>query len=61
VVKIIDNYKVIIPKVSLTKINLVADVTFFGKKKDRDGLIIFMDAWSGQVLWLKFIEVETKA
>jgi hypothetical protein len=60
VVKIIDNYKVIIPKVSLTKINLVADVTFFGKKKDRDGLIIFMDAWSGQVLWLKFIEVETE-
>jgi hypothetical protein len=28
----------------------------FGKKKDKDGL----DDWTGKVLWLKFIETETK-
>lgn len=36
-------------------------MTFFGKKKDRDGLLVFMDAWTGKVMWLKFIETETKA
>jgi hypothetical protein len=61
VIKIVDNYSVKIPKSSLKKINLVADVTFFGRKKDRDGLLIFMDAWSGIILWFKFIETETKA
>lgn len=61
VVKIIDNYSVKISKINIKKINLVADVTFFGKKKDKDGLLIFIDAWSGRVLWFKFIEAETKA
>jgi hypothetical protein len=61
VIKIIDNYIIKIPKITLKKINLIADVTFFGKKKNCDGLIIFMDTWSGKVLWLKFIETETKA
>lgn len=60
IVKIINNYNVKVSKTNLKRINLVADVTFFGKKKDKDGLLIFMDAWTGKVLWLKFIETETK-
>jgi hypothetical protein len=61
VIKIIDNYIIKIPKITLKKINLIADVTFFGKKKNHDGLIIFIDAWTGKVLWFKFIKSETKA
>jgi hypothetical protein len=61
VVKKIDRYEVKTPKITLKRINLVADVTFFRSKKDNDGLLVFMDAWSGRVLWFKFIKSESKA
>ena len=43
-----------------SKIHLVCDATFFRKRKDRDGLLIFFDSISKQVLWHKFIQSETK-
>jgi hypothetical protein len=58
--KIIDKYEVIKPFINPRKVNLVCDATFFRSRSDKDGLLIFMDAWRGQVLWIKFIESETK-
>ena len=43
-----------------TKIHLVCDATFFRRRKDKDGLLIFFDSISGKVLWFKFIQSETK-
>lgn len=57
---IIDKFKVKIPVVSPSKINLICDATFFRKRKDKDGLLIFYDSVSDKVLWFKFIESEKK-
>jgi hypothetical protein len=43
---------------------LVCDATYFGKRSDRtqsDGLLVFKDAMSGQILWYKFLKNETNA
>ena len=32
----------------------------YGKRKDKDGLLIFFDSISRQVVWHKFIQSETK-
>lgn len=59
--KILDNLTIRLPGIEPCKVNLVCDATFFGKKKDKDGLLIFLDSTTGKVLWFKFIESETKA
>jgi hypothetical protein len=41
---------------------LVADATYFGKRREAtelDGVMVFVDAIIGQVLWTKFIKSET--
>jgi len=58
---ILDAYIIAIPVILPRKINLVCDATFFGKRSDRDGLLVFLDSLTGQVVWFKFIESETKA
>jgi hypothetical protein len=52
--------KLKIPTILGAKINLVCDATFFRKRKDKDGLLIFFDSISRKVLWHKFIQSETK-
>jgi hypothetical protein len=42
------------------RVNLVCDCTFFRKRSDKDGLIIFLDSITSKVLWYKFISLETK-
>jgi hypothetical protein len=40
----------------------VIDATYFGKRREAtelDGLIVFVDAITGQVLWAKFVKGET--
>jgi hypothetical protein len=42
----------------------VVDATYFGKRRNAtelDGVMVFIDAISGQVLWAKFIKGETNA
>lgn len=41
-------------------VNLICDATFFRKRKDKDGLLVFSDSNTGTVLWFEFIESETK-
>jgi hypothetical protein len=41
---------------------LVVDATYFGKRREAtelDGVMVFIDAITGQVLWAKFIKSET--
>lgn len=38
---------------------LVCDATFFRKRRDKDGLLIFYDVVSKKILWFKFIAKET--
>lgn len=59
---ILDNCRITIGdlKPSPITVNLICDATFFGTKKDKDGLLIFSDSNTGKVLWFKFIESETK-
>ena len=47
-------------KVNPRKITLVVDCTFFRGRGDKDGLMIFLDAITREVVWFKFIESETK-
>lgn len=56
-----DGLTIQLPEINPCKVNLVCYATFFGKKKDKDGLLIFLDSLSGRVLWFKFIQTETKA
>ena len=55
-----DGLEVQAPLIKSRKINLVADVTFFRKRKDKDGLLIFLDSITKKVIWHKFIRGETK-
>lgn len=44
------------------KVILVVDATYFGKRRsatELDGVMVFIDAITGQVLWSKFIKSET--
>ena len=41
---------------------IVCDTTYFGKrseKTDLDGLMVFLDSITGQILWFKFLKNET--
>lgn len=38
---------------------IVADATFFGKRKDKFGVLVLKDVWSGDILIWKYIESET--
>jgi len=38
---------------------VVADATFFGKRRDKFGALVFKDVWSGDILIWKHIESET--
>jgi hypothetical protein len=41
---------------------LVVDATYFGKRREAtelDGVMVFIDAITGQVLWVKFVKSET--
>ena len=38
---------------------MVADATFFGKRRDKFGVLVFKDVWSGDILIWKYIESET--
>ena len=58
--KILDYFKVKTPLIKPRFINLVADATFFRKRKDKDGLLIFLDSITSTVVWHKFIRGETK-
>ena len=59
---ILDNFRITIEDLKpLPKtVNLICDATFFRKRKDKDGLLIFSDSNTGRVLWFKFIKSETK-
>lgn len=39
---------------------LIVDCTFFRGRGDKDGLMIFLDAITKQIVWYKFIQSETK-
>jgi hypothetical protein len=41
-------------------ITLIVDATFFRRRKDRDGLLLFLDSTTKQIVWYKFIQTETK-
>lgn len=44
------------------KVVLVCDATYFGKRSEKtslDGLLVFLDSITGQILWFKFLENET--
>ncbi len=58
--KIIDRLEFKLPQTKPCKVNLVCDATYFGRKIDKDGLLIFLDSLSGKILWFKFISSETK-
>lgn len=62
--KVIDNFTPVIPESAPGQIHLVCDATFFRKRKDKDGLLIFYGidkvTGVGKVLWHKFIQSETK-
>ncbi len=54
------NFNSILPR----KIRLVCDATYFGKRKDRsdlDGLLVFLDSLTDQIVWFKFLKNETNA
>jgi hypothetical protein len=54
------NFNTIKPR----KIVLVVDTTYFGKRRNAtelDGIMIFIDSVTGQVLWAKFIKSETNS
>ena len=58
--EIIPNFESILPR----KIRLICDATYFGKRKDRtelDGILVFLDSLTNQVVWFKFIRNETNA
>ena len=38
---------------------VVADATFFGKRRDKFGVLVFKDLWSGDILIWKYIVSET--
>jgi hypothetical protein len=44
------------------KVLIVVDTTYFGKWADKtefDGLMVFVDALTGQVVWARFLKNET--
>jgi hypothetical protein len=46
------------------KVVLVVDTTYFGKRREAtelDGVMVFVDVLTGQVLWAKFIKSETNS
>lgn len=48
--------------ISPRKIRLVCDATYFGKRKNRaelDGILVFLDSLTGQIVWFKFLKNET--
>jgi len=50
------------PKIKPRKVILVVDTTYFGKRRDAtelDGIMVFVDAITGQILWAKFVKSET--
>jgi hypothetical protein len=52
----------IFPKIKPRKVVLVVDASYFGKRREAtelDGVMVFVDAITGQVLWAKFIKGET--
>jgi hypothetical protein len=57
-VKIEFNFHLIQPR----KVMIVVDATYFGKRADKtefDGLMVFVDAFTGQVVWARFLKNET--
>lgn len=42
------------------QIVLICDCTYFGTRKDKDGLMVFKDWLTKEVLWWKFTGIETK-
>lgn len=51
------DFETILPR----KIRLVCDATYFGKRKHRtvlDGILVFLDSLTGQIVWYKFIKNE---
>lgn len=41
---------------------MICDATYFGKRKDRtelDGVLVFLDSLTGQIVWFKFLRNET--
>lgn len=50
------------PKIKPRKVILVVDASYFGKRREAtelDGIMVFVDALTGEVLWAKFIKNET--
>jgi hypothetical protein len=41
-------------------VNLVVDATYFGPKKAKDGVLIAKDSITGEIVYYKFIQSETK-
>jgi hypothetical protein len=57
-IKIEFNFHLIQPR----KVLIVVDATYFGKRADKtefDGIMVFVDALTGQVVWAKFLKNET--
>lgn len=52
------NFELISPR----KIRLICDATYFGKRKYRtelDGILVFLDSLTSQIVWFKFLKNET--
>jgi hypothetical protein len=50
------------PKIKPRKVILVVDASYFGKRREAtelDGIMVFIDSITGEVLWAKFIKSET--
>jgi len=57
--KQIFEYEPALNSYSPREVLVVADATFFGKRRDKFGVLVFKDVWSGDILIWKYIESET--
>ena len=54
----INNYQVAIKRHDSRAVTLVCDTTFYGKKKDKLGTVIFYDVLKGEILLWEHVETE---
>jgi hypothetical protein len=57
--KQIFEYEPALNSYSPREVLVVVDATFFGKRRDKFGVLVFKDVWSGDILIWKYIESET--
>jgi hypothetical protein len=54
----VENYVIEKPNIISRKVSLIADATFFGKRKDKLGILVFKDNISRKIIIWKFIKTE---